>query len=125
MRRVLVLVAALTLMVGCGGEDPPEQGDVINKEYTPAHWESGYRTEHYQDCGLHQNIDGDLEFGCEPATRQVWEPHHEHVQDRWRLRLRDCTTDDKGERKCREGWLSVDETTYHDYKTGSHFPNPE
>lgn len=132
MRRALVLVAALTFMVGCGGEDPPTEGDVINKKFTPEHWEGGweYRTVMEYDCRTESqyNYQTDSyetveECGYEPETESYWDPHHERVGDRWELQLEDCTVED-GKEKCRKGWVAVDETTYHDYKVGAHYPDP-
>lgn len=117
-----LLFCLLLVFVACG-EDVPTEGYVIQKVYDPAHWESGYRTESYNDCGMHLNVDGDMELGCRPATRQVYEAHHAYIPDRWKFRLENCQEED-GKHKCHRGWLRVDETTFHSYVVGGHYPDP-
>lgn len=131
-RRALVLAVALIFTVGCGGEDPPTEGDVINKEFTPAHWEGGFETYYLPEYScdtesVYNYQTGQYETrqvcGTDMVAHQRWEDHHNYVDDRWRLQLEDCTIED-GKEKCRKGWVNVDETTYHDYKVGAHYPDP-
>lgn len=121
MKRLLLI--PLLILVACGGEPPPSSGYVRDKRFIPAHWEDGYRTESYMDCSMHLNYEGDLEYGCRPATRSVYEPQYQWVGDRWKILLENCESTEK-EDKCRTGWKVVDETTYHDYGVGQHYPDP-
>lgn len=132
MRRTLLLLTAVAVIAGCG-DPPPKQGTVIDKQYEPAHWEDGYETVYVPEyqCDtvtrynpMTEGYETHEECGTEMVAHQVYEEHHTYVDDRWKLRLRDCTTDKDGDRKCREGWVTVDETTYHDYNIRSHYPEP-
>lgn len=129
MRRVL-LVLLMLFVVGCG-EDPPEQGFVIDKDYDPAHWEDGYDTVYHSEyrCSTHSIYDYARdqyvqreECGIEQVPHSVYNPHHRWVKDRWRLQLQHCEVNDKGEEKCRQGWRKVSAGTYELYDRGDYFP---
>lgn len=122
MKKLLLVCLVLWSCTGCS-DPPPKQGYVRDKRFEAAHWESGYRTESYEDCGPHIGYDGKVKFSCETATRQVYEAHHEYIEDRWWLFLEDCRLDDKGKNKCNKGWLQVDETDFHRYGLDTHYPD--
>lgn len=123
MRRLAGVLAVCAALLACGVDAPPEQGYVRKAEFTPAHWEDGYRSEsrYGYHCGL--GYDGKYNCGLKQYTEQVYEEHHEFINDAWRIFLEDCHVD-QGKNKCRTGWRSVDETTFHKYPVGSHYPDP-
>ncbi len=101
MRRLLTAVAVLALaLTGCG--DPPESGYVLQKEYSAPYSWTTLNCASYNKNGL-----------CTayiPVTYN--EPAH------WRLLLVDDNKQDF------QGWRDVDETTYHRYGIGDHYPDP-
>lgn len=130
MKRLLLLV--LLVLVACG--EPVTEGYVRERKFEPAHWEGGYETHTriVHDCDTTTRYDPETgesttETDCGPETEtyQEWEAHHHMVDDAWSFRLEACAFNEKKERKCRTGWVAVDETTYHQYKTGQHYPDPK
>lgn len=127
MRKILVILALAGIIAGCG-DPPPKEGYVRDKRFTPAHWEDGYRTEYYEDCGYESQYNFSTEkyemvWDCHQESRQVYESHHHWAHDDWDLYLEDCKTTDEGKRKCRRGWVDVTEATYERYAIGQHYPD--
>lgn len=130
MKRVLLILVVALALFGCG--DPaPKEGFVREKKYEPAHWEDGYRTEYRYEYRCHPGYrigpDGrsvyTTDCGIESVPYSVYEEHHRWINDQWRLRIEDCKENDKGEMKCRDGWVSVDHDTYVDFRIGRHYPD--
>lgn len=93
-------------LVACA--PPVESGDIINKAYTPAHTESEMRK-----TGEICSTVGKVQT-CSPIYTWV----DNDIPDKWELQLRDCPPKED----CREGWKRVDETTYHQFDVGMHYP---
>ena len=125
--RLLLIIGLGLILFGCSTEPPVTQGTVADKQFTPAHWESGYRTDREYECGTHYDFyEGEYVNDCRWVDDEVWEQHHTWIGDSWALLLRDCVTpgtDKKGNPKCREGWTRVDETTFHDYEVDQTYPH--
>lgn len=113
MKRLL-LVSLVLVLAACGDPEPPlTEGKVIDRTFTPEHWEDGYDTEYYNDCGLHYDwMEGEYVFDCRPATRRVYEAHHVWREDTWKIHIRGCTTDEKGKEDCRTDWITVGQDLY-------------
>ncbi len=122
-KKLLFILAILLLLVASGcADDPLEEGRVIDRVFTPEHWEDGYRSEPYMDCGMHYNYtDGEYDFGCKPASRRVYEEHHEWVTNDWDVLIRHCEPDtDEGKKgKCRSQWKDVSEEHFALCKMGA------
>lgn len=137
--RVLIIGLAIGLTSCSSIRDafnpppPITEGDVVDMSFEAEHWESGYRTEHYTDCGYSNRYNytsGEYEYsyGCEPATRQVYESHHEWVEDTWKIQIDGCVDyerEGENRRHCDTRWITVDEDAYDDYRIGIHYPHPE
>lgn len=133
MKRIAIIALALLALVSCG-EPPPKEGYVRDKSFEAAHWEGGFETYYTTEYRCHtvssynyasKSYKTSQQCGPEMVSRQRWEDHHTYVEDRWKIKLEDCKVNDKGERKCRTGWLTVDQQTYHEYRIGSHYPDPK
>lgn len=74
-----------------------ESGDVIQKDYRAGHMET--QTSTYCNGST-----------CTPVTHLIW------VGPQWELKLRNGDETD---------WVSVDETTYHRYYIGTHYPDAQ
>lgn len=114
MKRLLLAGAILALVAACGEPEPPlTEGKVVDRVFTPEHWEDGYRTESYMDCGLHYDwYAEDYVFDCRPDTRQVYEVQHVWRTDAWKIQIHGCVTDEDGDKKCRDEWVHVGENLY-------------
>lgn len=128
-RAAAVAVAVVLLLAGCG-DPPPTEGYVRAKKFEPAHWEGGYEPYTTVEMRCHSEYDYGSKTtrtvcGSEPVTHYRWEDHHNWVGDRWKLKLEDCKPNDDGKRKCRTGWLTVDQEDYHSHGIGSHYPDPK
>lgn len=131
MKRFLIVLIALMALLSACGEPAPTSGRVDDKDFTAEHWEGGYYStsewryscestsrynyntktyDYYQDCGMH-NV---------PVQR--WEDHHIFRNDRWRLHLKSCKTNDKGEEKCHSGWRDVTQDEYDRHQFGDFYP---
>lgn len=127
MRKALALIA-VGVLVACGSP-PPKSGEVVDKRYEQAHWEGGYRTEYRTQYRCHTNSEYNYSTeqyelkrtcGTESEPVQVYEPHHEWIDDAWFLKLQACKTDD-AKRKCRSGWRSVTENRYDRFDVGDFY----
>lgn len=116
MKRAVLALALL--LVACG-DRAPSTGKVVDKRFDPEHWESGYRTDYVPQyrCRAVSRYDYDAdqyvttqECGTETEAVQVWEEQHEHVPDRWYLKLEKCPPESS--KKCKTGWRRVSETRY-------------
>lgn len=109
MRKLVAVVVCALALLACA--DPaPEQGYVRHKDFDPAHTDDGGG--HY-DC---------YSYSSGICTLSVWvEDPDVYVPDRWYLFLEDCPTTE-GKTKCSSGWLRVDETDFHRYNIGQHYP---
>jgi hypothetical protein len=131
--RVLTKFLVLLIVVlGACYDPPPEKGYVIDKNFNPAHWESGFETYYVPEYTCRStsrynpstgNYETGQDCGVQQVAKQRWEDHHTWHSDSWKLKLKDCQMKD-GKEKCRTGWKRVDETTYHQYAVGQHYPNP-
>jgi hypothetical protein len=130
VRRLAACLLALGLLAACAS--PPKEGYVRDKDFTAAHWESGYRTEYTTepDCGYESVYDSttgryEQRYGCttKQVSHEVYEAHHTWVDDSWRMRLEDCKVNAKDERKCKTGWREVTEAVYDRYDLGQHYPD--
>ena len=126
MRRLLLL--ALLVFMACG--EPVTEGYIRQRKFEPAHWEGGYETHTrvVHQCRTVSRYDSledeyvtEQECGPETETYQEWESHHHMVDDAWSFKLEECKFNEKKERKCRTGWVSVDETTFHGFENGEHY----
>lgn len=120
MRKLAVALMLLVSLGACNSDPEITEGYVVQKQFEPEHWEGGW----VEDCDndwFDADDDGDT---WEEECDSEWKPHHHRVSDRWKIRLEDCRVNEKGERKCYRSWLTVDETTFHDFKVGAHYPNP-
>lgn len=133
MRKTLCILGLLIASsTACGGDPPPDQGYVRDKEFKPAHWEGGWDTYYTTEYRCHTESEYDYNTGqtryvedCGPeqVSHTVWDDHDEWVEDRWRLKLEDCQSDKDGKEKCRSGWKWVTENEYEDYRLGQHYPD--
>lgn len=114
-----VIMGVVVYFVVQAYEPPLEEGKVTEKDFTAAHWESGYNTEYHDECGLEVNIDGDLVMACHTVSEQVYEAHHTWHDDDYDILLYACKTNDKGEEKCRTSWKDVPALTYSECQIGS------
>lgn len=118
IKRILLAFLILPLLAGCGNREPNlETGQVIAREFTPAHWEGGWE----EDCdwGYEYSWEsGEYESGyhCD----DYWEDQQSWVSDAWRLRLQKCPT--KVDGKCQEAWRYVTEDEYNRHQTGDWYP---
>lgn len=65
--------------------------------------------------------------GWEQESRQVYDPHDEWVEDRWRIQIDGCATyehDGEQRQHCDTRWLNVTEQEYGHFRVGMHYPNP-
>lgn len=120
--KKIILLSSILILFACGDyAPPPEQGVVLTKKFTPAHWEGGYEEEcsygYHYDFYEGEYVNG---YHCD----DVYERHHHWVDDAWSLHLEDCVITEKGDEECNDGWLRVDETTYHDFAKGNYYPEP-
>lgn len=130
IERLMVVKNAIRIglvvlfLAACNSEPPITSGKVMEKRFTPAHWEDGYRTEsrYGPHCGY--DIYGDYDCSIKHYTEQVYEAHHYYVNDRFQLQLESCGNNDKGELKCRTGWITIPESEYSDYAVGVNYPSP-
>lgn len=127
-----MVFALVLLLTSCGGEPPPESGIVVNKQFEPAHWESGYRTEYQPQfrCRTVSSYSNGKstsrqQCGVESVPVQVYEAQHRWVNDNWRVELKACKENDKGEEKCRKGWRSITEHDYERHDTGDYYPKTD
>lgn len=125
----MAVVVLFAVLGGCASDPPVEQGYVRHREFLPAHWEGGWRTEWEMAYRCHTGMSADgksttTTCGPEMVPVDVWEDHHRWIDDRWRLRLQDCTTNDDGKTKCREGWRYVTAAEYDRFPVGRHYPDP-
>lgn len=109
MRRWLLLVVIVFGVLGC--KSPPTSGIVTNQEFVAAHEDS-----RYEQTGQSCAVGAKGVMTCSPTYGY----RHYSVPDKWRLQLRDCPQPDE----CNEGWISVDESTYHRYRVGDRYPEP-
>lgn len=126
------VVLGCILLSGCG-DPPPDQGYVIDKSFVPAHWEDGFETYYVPEMQCRSVSEYDYASktyetrqvcDTQPVAHQRYEPHYQYVQDAWRLRLEDCKIEHE-KKKCHRGWKRVDETTFHAYEIGQHYPDPK
>lgn len=111
-------------------EPPLKEGRVVDKDFTPAHYEeytaTYYRTEIYTD--LETQCSGG--YNGEPQTcrsvpvtktRQVpyYVQEERWVEDDYDIEIRGCKTDDDGKEKCRTSHIDVSRSTYNQCKLGS------
>lgn len=134
MKRLLII--AILALAACSSEPPLSEGRVVDREFDPEHTEhyteTHYRTEYYEDCGYDSEYNfqtGQYEqvYSCESESRQV--PYYvdatRRVDDDWDIQIEGCTTNDKGEEKCRTSWIDVSRAVYEEcelrrlYKEGS------
>lgn len=152
-RFVLVLITAMMFLASCGEPAPaPVSGKVIDREFVAEHWEGGYDTRmvrKYQcawwadsgdmfadeddmfaddgcsdyECEMYGAWDSDCEK--QTVSESYWNSHHHIEPDRYRLRLRACTTNDDGKEKCNEGWRDVTENEYVRHQSGDYYPETD
>lgn len=106
---IVLVLALLTLAVGCG-DSAPENGLVVDKRYTPDH----YVQESYNQCYAY-NKDG-------ICTLSIPVYSNRYVPPRYELKLQRCQANESGEQKCSEGWRNVSEVVYDTYDIGDYFP---
>jgi hypothetical protein len=97
----IVVFLAAFFVIGCGG---PDSGEVFGKQYEPSRtWVSTYPVAAGQSC-----------YGTGTSryctTNYIYVPYTNYDDEDWKLHIRD----DKGD----EGWVYVDQTTYHETKIG-------
>lgn len=106
MKLVNLFFSLLLLVIVAGCIRGPKEGTVLNHRFTAAHEESRYNYYKYPyPCGTSK----------QPETCYMGGYDYYWVGDEWDLYVKDCITDPKN---CVEGWVRVDETTYHEYKDG-------
>lgn len=131
MKKFFLICAVVVVLSSCGSPSP-DSGYVIERRFTPAHWQGGWdtRTTMKYVCGNKSEYDyvtGDYEsrYTCdyEPDSYMVWEERHTYVDDSWQLKLEDCDEPEGDkEPKCNTGWLTVPESEYDDFPVGVHYP---
>jgi hypothetical protein len=113
MKKLLAatVVGGVLLLTACGG-NPKVSGDVVNKDFTPAHSESYMIPQYMTTChtvngstSCTQHLSGYL-----PATRFVKDDYDIQVRDR---------ESDKLE------WVDVTKTIYDSLELGAYFTNEE
>jgi len=121
-------IAALVVLAACGGEDedPWTYGDVIEREFNPAHdvhhpakWVDGG-----QDCGYRYEydwFDDEYENVYRCIDRpDVWQPAWtQHIPDQWRIRIGEDS--DGADGTIENHWISVTEMTYEDCRVGDRY----
>lgn len=101
MKRLkYVLIALVLSIVVTACDSPPESGTVTGKDYAPSYITWNRQCVSFDKNGICNNW---------IMTPTVW-------PERWCLELRD--DHDSKKTGCRE----VDETTFHDYEVGEHYP---
>lgn len=124
-------MGGLGWMLIAGYEPPPEEGRVINEDFTPAHYEEyqqpHYITETYTYTDSECSTDFDGKYSCRPVTKTgtrtvtYYTTEERHVPDDWDVQIQACETNDKGEEKCRTNWIDVSEATFEQCKIGSFY----
>ena len=124
MKRVIRVVFLTLLVASCNSSPSIREGKVVERKFSPAHWEGGY--EYYTDYGYTCGIDysGKYTCGVRPHQESRWEDQHIWKDDRFELQLENCERNDKDELKCRRGWITVPESEYGRYAIGVHYPDP-
>lgn len=129
----ILFVIIVVFFAACSSEPPVETGYVRDKSFEPAHWEDGYETYYRSEMrcrpvSSYSSYTKSYTYSTRCSTAmvpyQVYEEHHSFEPDRWKLFLENCDKkDDKGKTECRDGWKTVDQTTYHKYEVGNHYPD--
>lgn len=123
--RILVMVLMIALISSCDSKPPITSGDVVNREFEPAHWEGGYESYCGYDYGYNA-VAGKFEwhYSCNHSR---WEDEHRWENDSWRIQIDGCVEyEDDGELKqhCDTRWIDVSERDYDRFTIGTHYPNP-
>jgi hypothetical protein len=97
------------------------EGQVVNRDFTPAHWEeyqravTGTRLSTRTVCSGGY---GSVPQTCRPETYTetytYYVPDERWVEDDWDLRIDGCSENRRGDTICREEWVDVTQTVYDD-----------
>lgn len=133
-KRLLVAIGASTagLMAAGGGwmlwqnaPAPLDQGVVVERRFTPAHWEQYMRPVTNTRPATRTVCSGG--FGNTPRTCRTeiytetytdYVPDQRWVPDDWDLNVDGCSFNRQGEESCRTEWKDVDEAVYDDCQVG-------
>lgn len=121
--KILLVLSCMSGVAACS-DPPPESGYVVRKVYDdPDDWTT-QEPIYQQECGYVYGYNwytGKYDFHHECNDKKIGErtvPHHDGPH--WEFRIKD-DADAKGKR---HGWVEVDETTYNNFDTGMHWPDP-
>lgn len=119
IKNLVVLFVLAVSLVSCSNE-PLTSGTVTEKKFSPAHYED-YMQQIYtgQTC----TRSGKTQI-CTPRYTYIWNTRL--IPDDWDIKIKACGAEAKtDDGSCREEWIDVDETTYHKYEQGNHYPDPK
>lgn len=103
-RRRLIATAALLTLAACGSH-PPKTGTVTSMQFIPAHTDI-YPMTFCTGSGS--------SFQCHVVMTPIY------YADEWQICLRGDKPDSHGH--VRKGCVDVDQTTFHGYAVGDHYP---
>lgn len=91
---------------------PLDAGVVVDRDFTPAHWEEETRTRQVyagEDCsGIGVDRRCTSQYRTEYYTVDVW------YDDDWDLRIDGCSDNRRGDTICRADWVDVSQSVYDD-----------
>lgn len=126
--RLLALVTTAVVLAACGGgdEDPWTYGEVIEREFNPAHdvyhparWvdggqDCGYRYEYDWRSGEYKNV-----HRCTDRPDVFEQAWTQHIPDLWRIRIGENS--DGADGTIENHWINVSESVYDDCQAGDRY----
>lgn len=100
------------------------EGEVVNRDFTPAHYESEPRTRQVydgQDCRTTTNSSGFTSTSCTSKYRSETYYVDVFYNDDWDIAVDGCSQNRRGDTICRIDWVDVSESVYDDCTPGEYW----